>query len=455
VDEVKKIMSLANNNKGFEKRVIMFFLAFILIFSFSSPVLRVFAQESSNIEVQVEGYDGQSTLTASLIDSNSNYLDNVTTNSAVFSFNNYTIGSMNTILLNYKGIDYTKTIVSNETSSKVVINVYEPTSVDDDIIIDFHHVAISRGDNYVNITEVLQFSNIGNTVYNGTDLKIVMPEDYKNFDSGHSCCVSKTDFGFFFGIPEPLMPNTTQTIDLRYRVEPGEGEYFLEKRNYYYTGVVIITVSSDDLEIVDFSDNLVNEGEIDINNQLYNAFSTTGVFSEQGFAVTVSGYKSGGLNLIWIGTGALIVVIVGAVVIGFRGTRVKPEKLQAEEEALSSVLSELEKDYAEGKVTEVEYLKLKLKYTDQLEKIKNSLRGIPVKSEKLETEEEKPAVLSEQEKLRAEEEALSSVLSELEKDYAEGKIKEVEYLKLKLKYTEQLEKVKDSIQENSGVKDKD
>jgi hypothetical protein len=81
----------------------------------------------------------------------------------------------------------------------------------------------------------------------------------------------------------------------------------------------------------------------------------------------------------------------------------------------------------------VDYLKLKLKYTEQLEKISGKLSeyskvtGSSVSSDKL----------------KAEEDALLGVLKEVETDFKDGKIKEVDYLKLKLKYTEQLEKIKE------------
>ena len=44
------------------------------------------------------------------------------------------------------------------------------------------------------------------------------------------------------------------------------------------------------------------------------------------------------------------------------------------------------------------------------------------------------------------------MMAELEKDYKEGKISEVDYLKLKLKYKSRLEKIESRLQEVAKVK---
>jgi hypothetical protein len=357
-------------------RAVLILLIFILIFSFTALYLgSAFAQETGRIDVLVEGYDGSTAMTVLLFDSSFNILDNKTITAQSFSLENenITVGGEYLIVLNYKDIDYTAQLNVNQPSQQVAMRVFEATSSDEDIIVEFHHVAISRGDNYLNITEFLQFTNFGNSVYDGTTIKIAMPEGFKNFQSAHSCCVERTDFGFFFEIPEPLMPNGTQTIDLKYRLDPDTAEYSLAKRAYYDTAIVIVTVSADDLNVLS-TENLQSEGLIDINERMFDAYGIPSVFRGQGFSITVAGYRTAGLNPVWIGTGVLAVLIIGGVVYGFRGTRISIERLKSEEEALSSVLEELEKDFAEGKIKEVEYLKLKLKYTAQLEKIKSRVQ---------------------------------------------------------------------------------
>lgn len=359
-------------NASFRASVVL--LICTLLFSFTLQYSGVaFAQEKGRVDVLVEGYDGSAVMSVHLIDSGFNFVENKTVDTATFSFTNLTLNEQYLILLYYKEIPYTAEVKVNQTSQQVEIRVYEPTVSDEDIVVEFYHVALTRGEDALNVTEFIQFINLGDKVHDGTELKIAMPEGFKNFRSSHSCCVERTDFGFFFTIPEPIMPNETQTIDLRYQLTPDTDEYTFIKRAYYDTAIAIVTVSSDDLEVVS-TENLRSEGKIDIEQQAFDAYSVPDVFAGQGFAITVTGYRTAGLNLLWVGTGVLVVLILGAVAYGLRGTRVSPERLKVEEEALTSVLEELERDFSGGKINEVEYLKLKLKYKTRLEKVKSRIK---------------------------------------------------------------------------------
>ncbi len=352
-------------------------LVCVLILSFTSFLGAAFAQQTGQIDVSVQGYDGSSTMTASLLDAKGRYLENKTVNVASFSFTNVSLTQPNTIILTYKEISYTTNVnVTKDTQQQVSIRVYERATSDENVTISFHHIAINKGDNSINVTEYIEFVNVGDKVQNGTDLKIYMPQGFKNLRSSHSCCMTKTDFGFFFKIPSPVLPGETQPLDLSYEISPDTDQYRFEERTYYDTGFVILTIpSSTDFKAVpNTNESLRSEGPVEIEKQTFDAYSTDTVFAGQGFALTVTGYKSTGINVVWVGTGILFAMIFGAVVYGFRGTKISADKLETESEALTSVMAELEKDFAEGKVTEVEYLKLKLKYKTRLELVQSKLQ---------------------------------------------------------------------------------
>ncbi|MCL5317835.1 MAG: hypothetical protein M1503_06200 [Thaumarchaeota archaeon] len=345
--------------------------------SIASSLGAAFAQQTGQIDVSVQGYDGESTMTASLLDSKEHYLENKTVNTASFSFTNVSVTQPHSIILTYNGVPYTtKVNATKDSPQQVSIRVYELATSDENITISFHHTALSKGDNSVNVTEYIEFVNIGDKVQNGTDLKIFMPQGFKNLRSSHSCCMTKTDFGYFFKIPSPVLPGGTQSLDLSYEISPDTDQYKFEERTYYDTGFVILTIpSSTDFKAVPNSNESIrSEGPVEVQKQTYDAYSAYNVYAGQGYALTVTGFKSTSINVVWVGTGILFAMIAGAVIYGFRGTKISKDKLQTESEALTSVMAELEKDFAEGKVTEVEYLKLKLKYKSRLEIVQSKLQ---------------------------------------------------------------------------------
>ena len=392
-----------NYKSNIRQKSVSILLISVLILSFT-PFLEVaFAQQTGKIDVSVQGYDGSSTMTVSLLDATAHYLENKTVNTASFSFTGVVLNQPHTIVLTYKDIPYTTQVnATQDPQQQVNIRVFERATSDENIMISFHHVAISKGDNSINVTEYIEYVNVGDKVQNGTELKVSMPAGFKNFRSSHSCCMTKADFGFFFTIPDPVFPNGTQVLDLEYEISPDSDQYELSKREYYDTGFAVVTVlAGNDFSAVPGSNRtLFSEGPVEIQGQTYDAYSAASVYAGEGFAISLTGYKSAtGINIVWVGTGILFALIAGAVVYGLRGNKVSDEKLESEAEALNTVMAELEKDYKEGKISEVDYLKLKLKYKSRLEKVESRLQEVAKvkasakpkakgkKKEKAETEE--------------------------------------------------------------------
>lgn len=369
-----------NYRSNIRQKTVSILLMSMFMLSFT-PFLEVaFAQQTGNIDVSIQGYDGNSTMTVSLLDATAHYLENKTVNAASFSFTGVALNQPHTIVLTYKDIPYTTQVnATQDPQQQVNIRVFERATSDENIMISFHHVAISKGDNSINVTEYIEYVNVGDKVQNGTELKVSMPEGFKNFRSSHSCCMTKADFGFFFTIPNPVFPNGTQVLDLEYEISPDSDQYELSKREYYDTGFAVVTILAGDAfsAVPGSNRTLFSEGPVPIQGQTYDAYSAASIYAGEGFAISLTGYKSAtGINIVWVGTGILFALIAGAVVYGFRGNKVSDEKLASEAEALNTVMAELEKDYKEGKISEVDYLKLKLKYKSRLEKIESRLQEV-------------------------------------------------------------------------------
>lgn len=339
----------------------------------------VFAAQTGQIDVTVQGYDGVSTMTASLLDSNGGYLENKTVNSASFFFTGVSLDKLHSIILTYNGVPYTTQVNATKDSQKQVnIRVYELATSDEGIKIAFQHVALFKGEDSIVVSEYIQFLNIGDKVQNGTDLKIYMPQGYKNYKSSHSCCMTKTDFGFLFKIPSPVLPGEMQVFDLDYEISSDTDQYKFAKISFYDTDDVIVTIpTGTDFKAVPNSyEALASQGIVDIDEKTYDSYSGQSIFAGEGYALAVTGYKSTSINVVWVGTGVLFAVIIGAAVYGFRGTRISAEKLGRESEALTSVIAELEKDFSEGTVKELDYLRLKVKYKGRLEKVQARIQEV-------------------------------------------------------------------------------
>lgn len=353
----------------------------ILVFSFFSVTIFssnfgiAFAQETGEVDVLVEGYDGNTVMNVALYNSSLSILKNMTINEPTFNFENLSIGEQYLILIDYNGVTYHEQIWINQTSQSLTIHVFDITSDDEDLIVQVHHIAVSSGDNYLNVTEYLEFTNFGNTVINNTAIKIELPDGFKNFIWNQACCIEPTDFGIFFRLIEPLLPNETKSINFKYRLEPTSNEYSFEKKIYYDTALVILTVdSTNELSVISW-DNLQSEGLVDVGDEMFDAYSIPSIFKGQRFSLVFTGYKeTSEINLLWIGTGILVVLGAGGIVFAFRRSGTSIEQLKSEENTLTSELEKIEKDYSNGNIKEVEYLTLKLKNKTTLEKVKSGIQ---------------------------------------------------------------------------------
>ncbi len=332
------------------------------------------AESTAKILVSVEGYDGRSTMNVSLVDPTLRYLMNKTVSSGEFVLEGVSINQTYYILLQYKGVNYVQTVSVRSPLEKVKFTVFDTTTSDEWIVIDFHHIVIEREKDALKISEFLQYRNVGSKVYNGTEIKISMPEGYYNLASEHSCCMRPTDYGLAFTPPSPIKPNSTQYLELSYYISPKESPFTFSKKNFYNTASLVVLVSTD-LQTDSFT-NLEKGDYVNVGNKRYASFFLSNAPNGSEIELTISGVGQAASQWLWMSVILTVALIIGLSAYGIRGSRRLAEDLTAKKRALEEVLAELERDYRAGKLEEIQYLKLRLRYLEKLKKLERKLGEI-------------------------------------------------------------------------------
>jgi hypothetical protein len=276
----------------------------------------------------------------------------------------------------YKGVDYVQKIDVRRPLENVTFVVFDTTDSDEALRIDFYHIIIERDKEAVRISEFLQYRNVGSKVYNGTEIKISMPADYSDLTGEHDCCMVPTEYGLAFNPPSPIKPNLTQYLEFSYRLTPETSPLTFSKKAFYNISSFVILVAAD-LRVENFT-NLQKGDEIDMEGRRFVPYFKSSIPKDDEIKLVISGVGGGGKQWLWVGALLIILFIGGVVVYGMRSGRKSVEKLLAEKKALEEVLQALESDYGDGKLDELQYLKLKLKYTEKLKRIEKRLNSLPV-----------------------------------------------------------------------------
>jgi len=270
---------------------ILFILLTLNLFTLSA-----YAKEDSSVEVLLDGYDGVTPLTASLINSSFKTLESKSVTSSSFTFTGLNLSESYTIVIDYKGIPYSAQVNTNQSSQQVKVELYDVISSDEKVIVSFHHISLARKQNSIVVAEVIEFFNSGTTVLKDTDIKISLPKGYSNLTSSQSSFLTVSDFGFFFRSPSPIKPNQTQVIDLTYVITPSDYEYKLVQRPYYNTQIFIVTTKVGDINgdlKVNSYEGIKSYGEpIDIGGAKYDAYSSDNIYAGDSASVSISGYKN-------------------------------------------------------------------------------------------------------------------------------------------------------------------
>lgn len=340
----------------------------------SSSALGAEVELTGEILVSVEGYDGHSTVNVSLIDTSLKYLINKTVNSREFVLEGVSINQTYYILLQYKGVNYVQTISVKHPLEKVKFTVFDTTTSDEWIVVDFHHIVIERERDALKVSEFLQYRNIGPKVYNGTEIKIFVPEGYYDLTSEHSCCMRPTEYGLAFSPPSPIKPNSTQYLELSYYLSPRESPFTFSKKNFYNTTSLVVLVSSD-LGTEGFT-NLEKGDYINLRGKRYASYFLSYAPRGSEIKLIIPEVGQTAPQWLWASVFLTVLLIVGLSVYGIRRSKKLAEDLAAKKKATEEVLQELERDYRAGKLDEIQYLKLKLRYMEKLKKVERKLNEI-------------------------------------------------------------------------------
>ena len=351
-------------------------LTYLLLLAYYIP--QITAEESSGeLIVVVRGYDEKTPMQVSLLDENLNYLKNLTITASSFNFKNLQLGKTYYVLINYKGIYYHNFILMQRPRENLIFQVYDITDSDESIVVDFHHIIIQYDGASINVAEVMQFRNIGDYVYNGS-LKISMPRGFSEFNSQHACCLTETPYGFDFIVPQPLKPGEQQLLDLTYKIATQQGELTFTKQLFYNTTYVLVAVEKDAISVK--TTTRLEPGEtVQLDNKMFTTFILLNGSREEELNLVLSPAFFASVNWLWTGTGVMVAIIVGVVVYGLRGSRGSVEELIAKKEATLAVLQQIEKDYQDGAISELEYLKSKVRYKERLARIEKRLERLSAK----------------------------------------------------------------------------
>lgn len=252
----------------------------------------------------------------------------------------------------------------------------------EDITIGVHYILVWLQDGRITVREIIHIVNNGTTALgNGTRVRVSMPFRFTDLESAHACCLENTDYGFDLLLPVALAPNETFTLDMIYRLVDEGGRAALSKRVMYPTESIYVMLQTSTLEVEEVSglpllDTFESEeGMISVYGMV------GGVKPGFEFSVTVLSPAARGPGIwLWLGMGLIMLPIVGAVVLASR-RREDVEKLLAEREAITDVLTKLEEDYKSGQLSEIAYLRARLKFLEKLEKLNRKLAELGVERE--------------------------------------------------------------------------
>jgi hypothetical protein len=328
------------------------------------------AADTGGIDINIEGYDGGSPITLSVYDLNFTIIKEVNFSSSHISLSNLTIGETYYLYLDYKGIQYQSQILLLSSEKNITMKIYEPTSSDEDLVVNLHHIIIINEEGELMVSETLEYKNTGNKMINGSQISVSMPKEYGSFTSGHACCVVRTPYGLILNQPEPLTPNQTFILDLQYTLNPASISYIYAKDIHYNTSYTLI-ITDPEFFKTDSLSGFEIEKDVELGENKYDVFTRLNMIKGSVFTLNMPQDTMSDI-LLWTGVGALIIVIGASAIYTLKqrgGSDKSPDPIK-EKVAINEVLDRIEADYKEGKINEVNYLKTKATFLEKLEKVK-------------------------------------------------------------------------------------
>ncbi len=241
------------------------------------------------------------------------------------------------------------------------------------IIIENQHIVIELIGEKLIVTNATLLS-IPESADKTTALRFSLPEGYQDFEIIHGL-----DESFIAKEKDRIVDTRNITegklpVAFKYKLIVRSNSYDFSLSIYEYTEVFYFLAKNLELQIS--SDNLVDEGIIDMGKGKYHAFS--GVSFKKGETITVSikGLGKGGRRkkVLIVSLIVLIILIITAVIIFGEGKSTKTDKsssalLTEKKKALAFILAALDEKYKKGEIEKTVYRELHNENKKKLEKI--------------------------------------------------------------------------------------
>ena len=371
------------------------------------------------------------------------------------------------------GVPYSQVFdFANETAASVELQVLGTTTSDEGMELYMHHVIVEMEGEYLSVWEGITFRNLGDQIFNNSWLKIWLPPEAEEIDSDvMDCCVQNTEEGIVVDPMDPIFPAGTYETTVEYKIKAKTGAQVLSKRMEYDTISFYYFVENVPGVTIESTVGLTYEGERTLAGTDYLTYKGSALQAGETASVQFKGLVSWTDALmknpiLW--AGGLLVAPVALLVYFFvlkkdKGSE-EPElppmaplseisdtprsvdeespsagessieDLQAERNALRSVLVKIEEDHRNGEISNEAYRTLKSRYRDNLEEIEAELRSPPADDER--------------EDLTAEESAIGSVLEKIASDHDKELLSERAYNRLRERYEERLAEVRAKLGKN-------
>ncbi len=430
---------------------------------------------SGGVEFVVLGLDGRGVegIHVNLVNKIGYTVGHVETDSSGSGkFAGLNIGDPFMLSFNYEGVPYSELFdFVNSTTARVELQLLGTTTSDESINAYMHHLIIEMDGEYLSIWEGFTFRNLGDQIFNNSWLKIWLPPEAEEVISDvMDCCVQNTDEGIIVDPMDPIFPNGTFETNVEFKIKAKSSKQVLSTRMEYDTPSFLYLIKSMPGVTIENPVGVTLDSERDLGGTDYIIYRGTALAAGDTVSVQFTGLVSWTdvlmrNPLVWAG-GLLIApaaLLLYFFVLRKDGSSEEPEQpqaaslrevsdtpesedesltagessiedLEAERNALRSVLEKIEEDYRKGEIPKDAYRTLKSKYRENLKEIEAELQSPPVDDE--------------HEDFMAEESAIGSVLEKIALDHDKGLLSERAYNRLRERYEERLAEVRAKLGKN-------
>jgi hypothetical protein len=431
---------------------------------------------SGTLEFLILGLDGQGIegIHVNLVNKLGYVVGHTTTDSSgTGEFDSLNLEDPFMITFYYEGVPYSENFdLVDSTSVSIESQLLETTTSDESIDANMHHVIVELEGEYLSIWEGITFRNLGDQIFNNSWLKMWLPPEAEEVDSDvMDCCVYTTDEGILIDPMDPIFPAGTYETKVEYKIKAKSSKQVLSKRMEYDTPSFLYLVESIPGVILESPVGLTYDSERNMAGTDYIIYRGINLTAGETVSVQLKGLVSWTDALIrnpLVWAGGLLLAPAALLVYFFvlkkdngseknESAQIAPirdvpkdlrpdeeespsegdtsiEDLEAERDALRSVLDKIEDDHRNGLIDDETYRTLISKYGENLEQIDAELKSSPW--------------VDELEDLRAEEIAIRSVLDKIASDHEKGLLSERAYNRLKERYEERLTEIRTMLGKN-------